>query len=220
MWSPDTADTPLGVFAYMAVRKRTRRTQEERSADTQGRILDAAIVLLRKKGSQGFRVGEVARLAKISLGAQTHHFPSKDALIFAAVERFFAESEEASLAAIRALGPSDDLVEAMMKDAERFFLGPVFSVVLDLLNVGVRQSQLDKRISTNLRKRRVAVEQAWVNEIVARGLASAQQARDAQWFLFNAFRGIALRHILDVDSKTEQRGLVYLRRSVLDILGK
>ncbi len=63
-----------------------RRTQAERSAGTQARLLDATIQCLVERGWAGTSTTEVVRRAGVSRGAQVHHFPTKDDLVLAAVE--------------------------------------------------------------------------------------------------------------------------------------
>ena len=73
----------------MSAARPLRRTQAERSGETRRRILDAAVALLGERGYAGLRTGEVAAAAGVSKGAQTHHFPSKEALVVAVVEHVF-----------------------------------------------------------------------------------------------------------------------------------
>src|SRR5579871_2481000 len=60
-----------------------RRTQAERSHETQTRILKAAAQLISKKGYARFRTADVAKAAGISRGTQLHHYPTKDLLVVA-----------------------------------------------------------------------------------------------------------------------------------------
>jgi AcrR family transcriptional regulator len=63
-----------------------RRSNAERSAATQARLLDATIECLIERGWAGTSTTEVVRRAGVSRGAQVHHFPTKDDLVLAAVE--------------------------------------------------------------------------------------------------------------------------------------
>ncbi|WP_242454045.1 TetR/AcrR family transcriptional regulator [Bailinhaonella thermotolerans] len=78
---------------------RPRRTQEERRAATQARLLSATAECLAELGWAGTSTTEVARRAGLSRGAQQHHFPTKAELVGAAVEhmldRHRVEFEEA-----------------------------------------------------------------------------------------------------------------------------
>ena len=64
----------------------TRRTQAERSAATQARLLDATIECLVERGWAATSTTEIVRRAGVSRGAQVHHFPTKEDLVLAALE--------------------------------------------------------------------------------------------------------------------------------------
>jgi AcrR family transcriptional regulator len=66
---------------------RGRRTQAERSATTRALLLDATIDCLVEAGYAGTSTTLIAARARVSRGAQLHHFPSKAALVARAVER-------------------------------------------------------------------------------------------------------------------------------------
>lgn len=63
-----------------------RRTQEQRRARTQARLLDATMECLAELGWSGTSTTEVARRAGVSRGAQQHHYPTKMLLVAAALE--------------------------------------------------------------------------------------------------------------------------------------
>jgi AcrR family transcriptional regulator len=65
---------------------RQRRTQEERSAETRKRLLDAAIECLIELGYAATTTAVVAERAGVSRGAQLHHYPTKAELLAAAVD--------------------------------------------------------------------------------------------------------------------------------------
>lgn len=60
---------------------RARRTQEERSASTQGRLIDAAIECLCDLGYADTTTGAVVERAGLSRGALLHHFRTREALM-------------------------------------------------------------------------------------------------------------------------------------------
>ena len=59
----------------------TRRTQQERRADTERRVLDAALELIAAGGSRSMSLSRVGELAGYSRGIVNHHFGSKDELL-------------------------------------------------------------------------------------------------------------------------------------------
>jgi AcrR family transcriptional regulator len=63
-----------------------RLTQDEKTAETRRRLLDAAIVCLIDRGYSNTTTSEIAERAGLSRGAQLYHFPKKEELLTSAVE--------------------------------------------------------------------------------------------------------------------------------------
>jgi AcrR family transcriptional regulator len=68
---------------------RPRLTQDEKTAETRRRLLDAAIVCLVDRGYANTTTSEIAERAGLSRGAQLYHFPKKEELLSSAVEHLF-----------------------------------------------------------------------------------------------------------------------------------
>ncbi len=68
---------------------RPRLTQDEKTAETRRRLLDAAIVCLIDRGYANTTTSEIAECAGLSRGAQLYHFPKKEELLTSAVEHLF-----------------------------------------------------------------------------------------------------------------------------------
>jgi AcrR family transcriptional regulator len=60
--------------------------QEERSAETRRRLLEAAVACLHERGYTGTTTTEIAGRAGVSRGAQVHHFRHKGELVIGALE--------------------------------------------------------------------------------------------------------------------------------------
>src|SRR3954471_9890606 len=97
----------MGALASAA-----RRTQEERSSATRGKILDAALACLASVGYGGTTTTIVAERAGGSRGAQLHHFPTRSALIGAAVQHLFGDLRRAYERAFARLPSTADRVAA------------------------------------------------------------------------------------------------------------
>lgn len=63
-----------------------RLTQDEKTAETRRRLLDAAILCLIDRGYANTTTSEIAERAGLSRGAQLYHFPKKEELLTSAVE--------------------------------------------------------------------------------------------------------------------------------------
>jgi AcrR family transcriptional regulator len=68
---------------------RQRLTQDEKTAETRRRLLDAAILCLIDRGYANTTTSEIAERAGLSRGAQLYHFPKKEELLASAVEHLF-----------------------------------------------------------------------------------------------------------------------------------
>jgi AcrR family transcriptional regulator len=66
-----------------------RLTQDEKTAETRRRLLDAAIGCLVERGYANTTTSEIAERAGLSRGAQLYHFPKKEELLTSAVEHLF-----------------------------------------------------------------------------------------------------------------------------------
>lgn len=66
---------------------RPARTQEERTAATRARLVEATLDLLLSKGYAGTTIVDIAAHAGLTRGAVAHHFASKDELVVEAFDR-------------------------------------------------------------------------------------------------------------------------------------
>ena len=64
-----------------------RRTQEQRRAETERRVLDAAMALIARSGSRAVTLAEVGEAAGYSRGIVYHHFGSRERLLEAVLDR-------------------------------------------------------------------------------------------------------------------------------------
>jgi AcrR family transcriptional regulator len=111
----------------------TRRTQEERRAQTRAKLLDATVDSLVEVGYAATTTRAVAERAGVSAGAQTHHFPRRVDLVTAAVERL----TDQRIAALREAGPTlpaetEAAVRALLDLLWADFSGPLFKVAVKL----------------------------------------------------------------------------------------
>lgn len=173
-----------------------RRTQAERTLLTQQKLVDGTIELLKKKGYAAFRTAEVADVAGVSRGAQTHHFPSKDGLVLQALEEVFSRTQKRALERIEASHHAPKKLLALLAaDSEEFFLGSDFLLSLDLMMVDP-ESLLGQEVKRLAQKYRPPVEQAWVASMVKAGY-SRQQAEEVVLLTFAVARGLGIRQTIE-----------------------
>lgn len=110
------------------------RQQQDRSRVTQRRLLDATVACLVEFGWAGTTTTLVAERAGVSRGAQLHHYPTKEALVLAAVDHLVqrrSEELEAEAADVPAL-PLPQRVDRVVDLLTAVHVGPLFTAALEL----------------------------------------------------------------------------------------
>ncbi len=109
--------------------------QEERSAETRRRLLDATVACLFERGYSGTTTTEIANRAGVSRGAQMHHFPKKDDLVVSASQHVFELrlSEMRAAVAEPPSGSREHRVAVLIDAMWPLFKGPTFYAWLELV---------------------------------------------------------------------------------------
>ena len=112
--------------------QRARQTNEERSAQTRAKVLDATIDCIIELGYAGTTTTLISERAGVSRGAQLHHFPTKAELVAAAVEHLANRLGEDLHARAAALPPDGDRMTAAIDLLWSRFSTPLFPAWLEL----------------------------------------------------------------------------------------
>ncbi len=107
--------------------------QEERSAETRRRILEAAALTLFECGYAGTTIAEVAERAGVSRGAEMHHFPKKETLVIAALEYIFDQRIAESQQIGKRLGRVSDRLDYIVDSLWSVYKGPAFHAWIELV---------------------------------------------------------------------------------------
>jgi AcrR family transcriptional regulator len=123
-----------------------RRSNQERSATTRARVLDATIHQLAEYGYGRTTTVEVAERAGVSRGALVHHFPTRADLVLSALE-YLCERRLAELErAIGRLSERDDRLSAFVDLMWSTFDGPLFTAQLELWMAARTDPELFERL--------------------------------------------------------------------------
>lgn len=98
-----TIDGEEPVAVEAGNKLRDRMTQEERSGKSRQHILDAALKLFSHKGYGATSVRDIAEAAGLSKGNVYHHFPDKETIFRALLDRYFQTMSEPDFPFNRAL---------------------------------------------------------------------------------------------------------------------
>jgi len=186
----------------LAVATPRRRTQEERSSRMRFKLLDATIDCLAKFGYAGTTTTEIAKRARVSRGAQLHHYPRKEDLVIASVEHLFRLRLQ-EFGKIFASVPADTdrrpfAVELLWKMVQ----GPVFFAWLELV-VAARTDKLLREALIEMTTRFQADIQVYFKEIFGPSPLSTDFDLIPS-FIFALMDGMAMRGIIGTGEQNER----------------
>jgi AcrR family transcriptional regulator len=182
------------------------RTQAERSAATQARLLEAALACLVERGYHGTSTAAVCRRAGVTRGAQLHHYPTKAALLAAAVEHVFTVRHE-ELRARLAAGPLG--LEALVDHLWEIYSGPTLAAWQELV-VASRTDAALRRVVKRVDARFTADAEVTFRSMFK--LPAGVDVAAATRVVLALFDGLALANVVVRDAPLARRALTELRR--------
>jgi AcrR family transcriptional regulator len=176
----------------------TRVPQQERSRATQARLLEATVECLVEHGWSGTTTTVVAAHAGVSRGAQLHHYPTKAALVMAAVEHL-AERRAAEIRAEAAALPAGPgRLDQVIDMLAAVFTGPLYVAGLELWVAARTDPELrgalvplEARVGREMH--RLTVELLGADE-------RAPGVREAVQATLDLLRGLGVANLLSDDS--------------------
>lgn len=194
--------------ASAARKKKSRRTQAGRSAETREKIITAATACIAQRGVSNTTMSHIAQRSGVTWGAMQHQFGDKDAIIDAVIERSIHEFIE-SMQGLREAEP--DLrarVRAFTDRAWRVFKGPSYRVILNIL--------LQQREKT---ERMAAAFTALWSDIFGDLRLSRERQLSAQRFTFVMLSGIATESVLVPGVEASKQHFEVIEDTLLSMLG-
>jgi AcrR family transcriptional regulator len=133
----------------------SHRTQEQRRAETQTKLLDATIKSLLQDGYAQTTTRHVAALAGVSPGAIAHYYPRRVDLVASATERLAEQRLEAWAQMAQTLPEEpDQRAHALLDRLWEDFSSPLFTVVVKLWIAAADDPELYERLA--IAERRIA----------------------------------------------------------------
>jgi AcrR family transcriptional regulator len=178
----------------------SRAPQQERSRVTQQRLLTATIECLVEYGWSGATTTVIAERAGVSRGAQLHHYPTRAALVMAAVGHLSerrAREIRIEAAALNGASPEQrlDRVIDMLAAA---FTGPLFVAALEMwvaarTDPELRRALIPMEARVGREMHRLTVDLLAVDE-------SKPGVREAVQATLDLLRGLGVANLLTDDS--------------------
>jgi AcrR family transcriptional regulator len=176
--------------------KPLRQPMQARSVATRAALLDAAVECLCVDGYAALTTTEIARRAGVSRGAQLHHFPTKAALMGAAVEHLLQRRMREFAEVLSAVAPRLDQFDVAVDVVWPMFQGPAFIAWVELW--------VAARTDPDLAATMVDVDRRFTDESrlmfveMASGIGSGDpsQLELARDFAFALMTGVALQRLV------------------------
>jgi AcrR family transcriptional regulator len=181
---------------------RPRRTQEQRSAETRARLLDATIDCLVRYGYAGTTTPRVAEMAGVTRGAQVHHFGSKNELVIAALKHLASKRTAAAVAEVGDLAASEDPLGAVLDLLWELHQGPIFIATVELWVAGRTDPALGREVAkfeSIVQNSLIAAVAQFVPEQTNKAVL------DFLYTAMDALRGILIASYADTDQSRARR---------------
>jgi AcrR family transcriptional regulator len=166
------------------------------------RLLDATVDCLARLGYAGTTTTEIAKRARVSRGAQLHHYPRKEDLVIASVEHVFRLRLEEFGKAFASVPHDTDRRPVAVELLWKMFQGPVFHAWLELL-VAARTDKALREALSEMNDRFQGDIQVYFKEIFGPSpLTTDFELIPA--FIFSLMNGMAMRVIVGNDQENER----------------
>jgi AcrR family transcriptional regulator len=195
-----------------------RRTQAERSAVTQTRLLDAALDCLIERGYGGTTTTLVAERAGVSRGAQLHHYPARAALVAAAVEHLFARLTRDYQDGFAALPAGADRLRAGIDLLWSVMSAPHYPAAIELLTAARTDADLRSHLAPVAARHEANVARlarAYFPEAARRG----PRFEAALAVILDAMQGMAAARAVARNGPDEATRLATLHEIAAHLLG-
>ena len=186
-----------------------RRPQAQRSADTQAKLIAAAITCLHRVGYSATTVTMVADEAKVSRGAMSHQYPAKTDLMLAVVEAVFEADAEYYRQTVDARTPKQwviDLPEMVWEAISR----PSGTAVMEIMLASRSDNELADKLSV-MQQNIDARSHEWIVErLVAAGLNDRPNGEAVHRLFVAAIRGLSMEALFRRDRADSKKSLAVL----------
>lgn len=193
---------------------RRRRTQTERSAETQGKILAVTLDLVEEVGLRDTTTLLVAERAGVSRGALLHHFPSKTLLLQECYRTMLRQATEDIRAMAVAIDDGKLDIDGFLDALWEIFSGRVFAVTLEFITAARTDADIMTAVRSVATEFNTALDEIWERFLVRSPLAPADR-RQALTATLCLLRGMGVQFAWRVDPAYFDGLLEFWRSRVL-----
>jgi len=190
-----------------------REPQQERSRATQQRLLEATVDCLVEHGYAGATTTVIAERAGVSRGAQLHHYPTRAALVLAAVTHLADRRAQELRTEAQGLNGDREQVIDMLAAV---FTGPLFVAALEVwvaarTDPELRDALVPLEAKVGREMHRLTVELLGVDE-------RRPGVREAVRATLDLLRGLGVANLLSDDSARRHTLLTAWKRQLATVI--
>ena len=193
-----------------------RRPQAQRSAETQTKLIEAAISCLHHVGYSATTVTMVADKAKVSRGAMTHQYPTKTDLMLAVVAAVFEADSLYYEQAVAAKSPVQWIRE-LPKTMWEVISQPSGTAVMEIMLASRSDSELADKLRTMQSAIDVRAHQWIVERLADAGIRDRPNGEAIHRLFVAAVRGLSLEALFRRDRADVEKSVSVLIE-VLELL--
>lgn len=176
---------------------------QARAVATRQRLVDSTLQVLFERGYAATTTTAVCEHARLSRGAQLHHFPNKAELVRAAIEQLAISRAEQIRREVAEVPAGGDRIAAALAMLERSFTGRLFALALEVWVAARTDPEL--RAALGPLERRIGRElSALVLELLGAD-GSDPDVRQAVQLTLDLMRGLGVAALLNDDRQRRQR---------------
>lgn len=187
----------------MSAMRTTTEPKQDRSRATRQRLLEATVRCLAERGWTAATVSVIADEAGISRGALQHHFPTREALVVAALEYMFQERATRVERLPAPTGDGPARVHAVVETLVETYNGELFRAALHAWTAAAADEQVREVIAPLERRFARSVHDLAVAHLGVDD--SDPHVRTLIQTTLDLARGLALADLLTDDSKRRRR---------------
>ena len=176
--------------------------QADKSEATRARLLNAAIESLDRDGYFGTSTVKIAQRAGVARGTMLHHYPTKDALVLAALEEVLVRRVQGFEQDLDAIDIQD--LRVLMTTFWAALRGPTFHAWLELAIASRTHPPLAEELHA-LMKRFDTLVMTLVENRIPKGLFGPFDLKLVVGIGFSAFNGLALDRLQMTDAEVEAK---------------
>lgn len=191
---------------------RPRRSQIERTAETQSILVQAAVHLLASVGYSKTTTQAIAKQAKVTTGALHHHFATKDDLMIAVLDQSAITVEERLQAENAVPFAGKASIRGIVDHLWDIYGQPDYWAVWEII-IGTRADRdVHQRVLDHRAQSMANVVMPWLKlmESLTVDRGSSADAAEIFEFMLIAIRGLSLERFMDKDAAYFDRHLSML----------